>query len=121
MNLAIIHCFSVIFSPMRRRFFTIAFLFVCLNLAIAGFAPGKAWAACTGIEWNNGHSDWYLPAKNELLVLDANNAILGVPAGTTWSSSDNSATDAWYIGITLALENTGSKEITRKVRCTRKN
>ena len=44
---------------------------------------------------NNGFSDWYLPAKDELDLIYQNRFVVGTVEAMYWSSSEASATSPW--------------------------
>jgi hypothetical protein len=68
---------------------------------VGGTQPHQAAQACADLS-AHGQTDWYLPAKDELNVLYANEAAIGgfntsgsFPAGYYWSSSENGSNFAW--------------------------
>jgi alpha-tubulin suppressor-like RCC1 family protein len=71
----------------------------------------------------NGHSDWYLPARDELLVVQANYVAIGgfddVSATNNWTSTESNSTQAirirWSDGNSSAVAKTSG----RYVRCVR--
>jgi hypothetical protein len=68
------------------------------NTAIVSSACGAGTAArlCADLVLN-GYSDWYLPSRDELNKLYINRSVIGgFPAGSYWTSSENSANDSWY-------------------------
>lgn len=76
---------------------------------------------CTNLS-EGGHTDWYLPAYNELTVLFSNRDVIGRFASSSiyWSSSENSNTRAQARNF-----NTGNfidvfKDSMNPIRCTRK-
>lgn len=61
----------------------------------AGFQPHQAAKYCADLT-SHGHGDWYLPARNELQVIDTNSAAIGgIAAADYWTSSESSATSTW--------------------------
>jgi len=75
----------------------------------------------------HGHSDWYLPARNELNVLYTNRAAIGgfnlsgsAPAGWYWSSSENFSNRSWFQSFSGGIQNDGVKYDGLSVRCVRK-
>lgn len=76
-----------------------------------------------------GHSDWYLPALNELLsVLEASNAIGGFPAGgimTYWTSTEIGATSANIrnknMDTGVVTQSAPTKSGLYKIRCVRRH
>jgi hypothetical protein len=66
----------------------------------------------------NGYSDWYLPSKNELLLMYSNlmvNSIGGFSGSFYWSSSEYDATHAWYCNF--GGGNIGYNQITKGPIC----
>ncbi len=60
---------------------------------------GTAARTCSDYEFG-GYSDWYLPSKEELNKLALNRTIIGgFTSGGYWTSSENSATEAWLISF----------------------
>ena len=58
---------------------------------------GNAAERCLNYSYN-GHSDWYLPSKDELNLVWTNlvlNGIYVVSANSYWSSTENTASSAW--------------------------
>jgi hypothetical protein len=74
----------------------------------------------------NGHSDWYLPAKSELDTLYQNNSAIGnfdtsgsPPDGYYWSSTESFNLYAWGQGFSGGTQYSGNKNDTLAVRCVR--
>lgn len=71
-----------------------------------------------------GHNDWYLPAKEEMELLQANSGIgdlSGSFSGTYyWTSSEQWNSNAYYVSITDGSGGDGDYTFTNWVRCTRK-
>jgi hypothetical protein len=75
----------------------------------------------------NGYSDWYLPAKNELNLLDVNKVAIGGfdvsgnwPATVYWSSTEYLGTDAWRQVFSNGGQDVGNKVMAISVRCVRR-
>jgi hypothetical protein len=56
-----------------------------------------------------GYHDWYLPSRDELNKLYENRAAIGGLAGNHWSSSQQSAANAFYQDLTGGAQSDGSK------------
>jgi hypothetical protein len=74
-----------------------------------------------------GHTDWYLPAQNELNVLYTNEVAIGsfnltgsAPAGYYWSSSEVNNNVAWYQRFSDGNQNNDNKNNANSVRCVRR-
>ena len=70
----------------------------------------------------HGHSDWYLPARNELNVLYTNRAAIG--GFTTewyWSSTEVSSLHAWPQRFSDGTQFNGNKTLNFDVRCVRRS
>ena len=97
---------------------------------VVGVQPHQAAAYCDGLS-AHGHSDWYLPARDELDALyDSKNAgdLDGTfnetglfPAGWYWSSSEFDGNRAWFQRLSDGVQTSFSKTSERTVRCVRKN
>ncbi len=56
-------------------------------------------SACQNLV-ENGYSDWYVPSQDELKKLyQAKSAVGGFASDVYWSSTENSALNAWYQGF----------------------
>ena len=67
-----------------------------------------------------GYQDWYLPAKDELNCLFLNQvAIGGFANGYYWSSTENSASDAWLQNFSGGSQGFNFKNLKDRVRCVR--
>jgi hypothetical protein len=66
----------------------------------------------------NGYTDWYIPSKNELLQLQANQAILGnfIMNGIYWSSTEKDNGNAYFVNFLLGTSNSFGKGNTQSVR-----
>jgi hypothetical protein len=70
----------------------------------------------------NGFSDWFLPSKDELFLMRKNlqqKGYGGFSNMTYWTSTEESSTQAWYLGFSNGLFNTGSKAGLSYVRAAR--
>jgi hypothetical protein len=91
-------------------------------------APYSAAEYCAGLN-SYGHSDWYLPARDELYILYLNNAAIGnfdtsgvYPNGYYWSSSELNSMSARADNFADAASNTtDNKNVALKVRCVRRD
>ncbi len=79
---------------------------------------------------SGGYSDWYLPSRNELILLYNNqlnvNKTLGTFSGATemvniryWSSSEYDATYAWHMGFSVGGSGYFTKDYIYPVRAVR--
>lgn len=75
----------------------------------------------------HGHSDWYLPALNELNTLYLNQAAINasasenfVTASAYWSSTENSTTQAKREIFSDGTQGNTTKTSTRNIRCVRR-
>jgi len=70
----------------------------------------------------HGHTDWYLPSKSELGLIEENDSAIGdVVAGSYWSSTEYNASAAWFLTAVSGEPNWSSKAQGRGVRCVRKD
>ncbi len=86
-------------------------------------APYKAAKACWELD-AHGHSDWFLPAKNELmdLLYENRRAIGGFDSnGTYWSSSsyEGDVGAAWFVTFDYGTAIRTGKDFNTRVRCVR--
>jgi hypothetical protein len=82
------------------------------SVATANYAAGVAWAYT-----NNGKIDWHLPSKAELDQLYLQRTTVGsFSAHVYWSSSEGSATGAWYQFFSNGSQHYSSKAISLRVR-----
>lgn len=65
-------------------------------VAQAGNVAATSAAAYASDYTNGGFSDWFLPSKDELNELYTQIAVLSSPQSDYWSSTEYSATYAWY-------------------------
>lgn len=96
------------------------------NSAFGGVQPHRAAHYCANLV-AHGHSDWYLPARDELNVLWVNrNAIGGFnvsglfPAGWYWSSSEHTSYNVMTQRFSVGIQYYGDKDGGLSVRCIRK-
>ena len=92
----------------------------------AGCTSGAAWVCAdyTNIDTGTGvYSDWFLPSKDELNQLWVNRAVIGgfhVSSNSPyWSSSELSATAAWFQGFETGPQNGSAKGNASWVRAVR--
>lgn len=94
----------------------------------AGTQPHLAAQQCAN-STANGHTDWYLPAKDELNVLCTNELAIGgfnlsgsIPVGYYWSSSETSSTNAWFQSFSDCSQSkfVRNKDVNLSIRCVRK-
>ena len=100
------------------------------NSNAGGTQPHDAAAYCDGLSAHT-HTDWYLPAKDELnLLWNSGSPIAGVTAFFYWSSTEgtdsfcvsNSYSCAWEQRFDNGTQNQfGSKDNPNSVRCVRKD
>jgi hypothetical protein len=92
-----------------------------VNLSDAG-APYEAADYCDGLS-AHGHSDWYLPAKDELdLFWNEGSPVAGVVTGSTnwyWSSTEYYLYSAWIQRFSDGNQNYDDTNYTLLVRCVR--
>ena len=86
-------------------------------------SPYKAAQYCANLT-QDGHSDWYLPARNELNVLYTNNVAIRNFLNTNnetiyWSSSENSTTHGQYQRFSDGSQSYSNKYNTYPIRCAR--
>jgi protocatechuate 3,4-dioxygenase beta subunit len=84
------------------------------NTTVVGSQQHQAAQVCEDLTMN-GYSDWYLPSVAELQMIKNNSAAVGNVSGSSWSSSEASASNAF--------DSDGSidKSLARRVRCVRKD
>ncbi|MCP5299107.1 MAG: DUF1566 domain-containing protein [Chromatiaceae bacterium] len=84
-----------------------------------GMQPHQAAQLCADLN-AHGHTDWYLPALDELHVLYANQgAIGGFTQLLYWSSTESSSNLAWRDRFNYVNQNANNKDDVYAVRCTR--
>lgn len=81
----------------------------------ANYATTNAAKYCENLSYA-GYTDWYLPARKELIFIYSNSPMIGgfVDVGYYWSSTEVNATSAWFLILT------GTKTSRYYVRCVRK-
>jgi hypothetical protein len=92
-----------------------------VNMSDAG-APYEAADYCDGLT-AHGHSDWYLPAKDELyLFWNEGSPVAGVVTGQSnwyWSSTEGANDLAWIQRFGDGVQTSYGKHTTQLVRCVR--
>lgn len=85
-------------------------------------SPYDAAVYCDGLSGVHGHSDWYLPAKDELnLFWNGGTPVAGVLTGTYyWSSSEQGSVNAWLQRFSGGLQDIIDKNNGGAVRCVRR-
>ena len=69
-----------------------------------------------------GHSDWYLPAKDELNAMYQNKAIIGgFSSSYYWSSTEDDNNDAWRQDFYDGSQDHLDKVFNGRVRCVRRD
>ncbi len=71
----------------------------------------------------HGHSDWYLPAKNELNTMHTNKTVIAnfdTGGSVYWSSSESNTSGAWYQRFSDGSQNNYNKASAVYVRCARR-
>ena len=89
---------------------------------LAGFGASAHPAAhyCDSLS-AHGSDDWYLPAKDELAVLHANNVAIGAfGTGFYWSSSEYAINFAWYQRFSDGSQSYTTGNNVYAVRCVRR-
>lgn len=67
---------------------------------------------------NIGHGDWYLPARDELVVMHSSLQNLNVTPVTYWSSTEWDSMHVWRVPMGMPLDlNGASKTASMEVRC----
>jgi hypothetical protein len=68
----------------------------------------------------NGYDDWFLPSKDELFMLNANNPVVGGFADDRyWSSSEYNSGDAWDLSVPNGNQSIDNKNRPYRVRAVR--
>lgn len=68
----------------------------------------------------NGYNDWFLPSKNELLLLyQQRNAIGGFINDYYWSSTEYDTLNAWYLYFPYGPQYYAKKDINARIRAVR--
>lgn len=69
----------------------------CISVLDQGILIGSAIHLCAVLDIG-GESDWFLPSKEELLLMYDNKSAIGqFTTGAYWSSSEVTALDAWLV------------------------
>ncbi|MEK6628557.1 MAG: DUF1566 domain-containing protein [Bdellovibrionota bacterium] len=93
------------------------------DLGCRWHAPYTAAVNCEALN-ENGHTDWYLPAYNELGVLYSGRSAIGnfIFAGNTayWSSTESSSGAANYVRFSDGLFGALVKNTNANIRCVRR-
>jgi hypothetical protein len=82
------------------------------NAIVAQNGPGSTYAAGLARAYDGGgYTDWYLPSQDELNQLYVNRVAIGGGFGGLgyWSSSEYSASEAWYQSFGTGAQNPGIK------------
>jgi hypothetical protein len=85
-------------------------------------SPYAAATICENLN-QDGHTDWYLPSKNELNIMYADkNTIRNFDTSGAyyWSSTENNSFDSWNQRISDGSQNIASKNSAFFVRCSRR-
>ena len=70
----------------------------------------------------HSHSDWYLPARNELNVLRTNRSAIGsFTTSWYWSSTEDGSTNAWLQRFSDGNQGYSNKAVNFDVRCVRRD
>ena len=92
------------------------------NSVQPGVQPHIAAQYCDDLN-HGGHTDWYLPARNELAVMYINRAAIGglnISGSNYWSSSQDNTNSAWRRRFSDGDEYGNNKNYTFLVRCARR-
>jgi Protein of unknown function (DUF1566) len=84
-------------------------------------SPYTAAITCHSLN-EDGHTDWYLPALNELNVLYTNRVAIGNfdTANSYWTSTENDNYGAWFKNFSNGIQSVNAKNLAMNVRCARK-
>lgn len=85
-------------------------------------SPHSAAQQCENLT-EDGHSDWYLPAKNELAVMYSNVGVIGnfnTSGSYYWSSTENITNNAWNQRFSDGTQGNYNKSNNYLVRCVRR-
>ncbi len=86
-------------------------------------APYAAAEFCNALS-AHGHSDWYLPSQNELLVMYSNLTLIGgfntVFPARYWSSSEDNGVGARVVRFSDGIIDNVNKTTSEDIRCVRK-
>jgi len=92
-----------------------------LDIEAGCTTPGRAADICANLSLG-GYSDWFLPSKDELNLMYVNLKLFGVGGFADyyyWSSSEDSASNAWAQGFDLGFQYNFLKYYTSRVRAVR--
>ena len=81
----------------------------------------EAFSLCENLT-RHSHTDWYLPSRAELDLLYMNkSSISSLTENFTWSSTNDSTTNAWFEQIDSGTPVPGAKDTPIAVRCMRRD
>jgi len=99
---------------------TAAFIGVDSDSGTAGVQPFQAPEYCYNLD-AHGHTDWYVPANDEFLVLRDSYLLIGGFTETAyWTASEVCCDAMWYLNIPSG-GGAGVKRFNNMVRCVRKS
>ena len=99
---------------------TAAFIGVDSDSNTGDVQPFQAPEYCYNLD-AHGHTDWYVPANDEFLVLrDSYSLIGGFPETAYWTASEVCCDAMWYLSIPSG-GGAGVKRFNNMVRCVRKS
>ena len=78
------------------------------NIIVSALGPGRYAAYVCDTLNQNGYSDWYLPSKNEMIVVAKN--ITNLTTGSYWTSSQMPVMNTWTIGVGYGWSNEAQQE-----------
>jgi hypothetical protein len=92
-----------------------------LNALVDGGQPYQAVSDCVALN-EDGHTDWYLPAENELSVVYGNYPAIGnfQGSGYYWSSTDANFSNGFYVRFADGYNGATSKTTVYSARCVRR-
>lgn len=87
---------------------------------ISALGPGNYAASMCDQLIYNGYNDWFLPSKNELLLLyQQRNIIGGFVNDYYWSSTEYDTINAWYVYFPYGPQYYAKKDINARIRAVR--